>query len=277
MAIGMVGVAAIFPAAAKLQDDASTEIEAEQVARNAEAMIKARGIRVGPTGLRADATWNGNTAAPNAADNSPFAWTAAPMTWSSGAPCFSLRDRSYPSSLFNSTASGVAQVNRCDFFWVPLIRDADPRLGRSEPQAAVFVMHRASAPPSSPLVGTAINASDLVNGVPVPGVYQTTSMSMTTNNSMQIGDLALAGPVAFGALQFQWTYASNSPAYVANGPVPEVKLTDTPAINGPSYNREDPSAYTSSLFGAASPCVQVGTPGVTYRIILVSGDLLLEK
>jgi type II secretory pathway pseudopilin PulG len=278
MAIGMVSVASIFPVAAKLQDDASSEVEADQVARNAEALIKAKGIRVSSNG--GDNQWNPSQAGNNIADNSPFTWTAGPMTV---APCFSIRDRSYPSSLYNMAGATLAlQTSQCDFFWVPLVRDADPRLGRSEPQAAVFVMHRAAAAPTGTVLG-AINSSDAPNGVPVPEVVQTTTISMATTstpNGMQIGDLALYGPVPLGALSFQWVYGSSTVSG-STTPVSEVKLTDAPASSSTvTYNRDDPSAYANSpLFAAQYPYAQVfsGTRGVTYRIVLVSGDLLLEK
>jgi Tfp pilus assembly protein PilV len=284
LAIGMVGVAAIFPAAAKLQDDASNEIEAEQVARNAEAIIKARGIHVNQIG--ADPQWNQTQATNTASDNAPFQWTGACSS------CFSMRDRSYPSSLYQRTATTACkQTSQCDFFWVPLVRDADPRLGRSEPQAAVFVLHYAQAPAPATLTGSQVNNSGSdptanVSNDPQHFEPQVTLTASTPfsgiNSNPQVGDLTLCGPAPLGALQFQWTYNSNTPTYSTNGQsLAEVDVdssSDFPVSNGLT-NRDYPGAYASGLFSASVPYVQVysGTPGVIYRVILVSGDLLLEK
>jgi type II secretory pathway pseudopilin PulG len=275
MALGMVGVASIFPVAAKLQDDASSEIQAEQAARNAEAMIKARGMRVSQLAGN-DTQWNNQTgAAANTPDNSPFQWTAAPMT-GGAAPAFALRDRAYPSSLY------TASLSQCDFFWVPLVRDADPRLCRSEPQAAVFIMRRAAAAPSVTPPGTVVDTADATNGVPVSEVATNTSISLatsTTSGGMQVGDLALYGPVPMAVLPFQWTYTNNTPTFNST-PDAEVKRTDPLANSSPTAtNREDPDFYTGGLFSSTAPYAQVfsGTRAVTYRVVLVSGDLFLEK
>jgi len=313
MAVGMVSVASIFPVAAKLQDDAAGEILAEQASRNAEAMIKARGFRVSSTG--GDAWWNPVTPSATLGTNNPFYWNCNATLLGLAAPTatagLSLRDRSYPSSLCTNKPDPVTRqpvpgnpvvVTSCDFFWVPLVRNADPRLGRCEPQCAVFVMRRAAVAPvavSATVQNTNDANYDTSTGVPVAQVA-TTAIGPTnpapvattaTASGLGIGDLVLYGPVPLGVLNAQWSDASDTPTLdPSKGLQWEVLPQTNPGVVGyqPGY-RSNPANYTgpTNLFNPAlgtgsigpSGYAQVfsGTKAVTYRVILVSGDMLIQR
>lgn len=285
MAIGMVSVASLFPVAAKLQDDAANEIIAEQASRNAEAIIKARGVRVStigddPAAHVPTATWNVNTPGANYADNDPFSWNTAigPITTPLTAPLLALRDRSYPSSMYNSTLA--LTTAHCDFFWVPVVRDADPRLGRSEPQCAVFVMHRASVSPAA-APGTATitpTSDDPVSGVPVAIVTTNTLSGGTLPSSgLDNGDLVLYGSTPAAASHARWNDNGTAPTLTTSGLQWEVQPCTT--HGNPGY-RSNPANYTTGgFFGPNTYYAQAysASKAVTYRVTIVSGDLLLQK
>jgi hypothetical protein len=256
-------------------------------------MINGRGIRVGNSG--SDTWWNPGTPTASIGSN-PFYWNCptALITAVSATPTLPLRDRSYPSSLCTNLALGKAPVvTNCDFFWVPLVRNADPRLGRSEPQCAVFVMHKAAVA-VTPTAATGVNSGDDTStynatpgataGAPVPLIANSTCTATPTATStaasgLAVGDLTLYGPVPLAALNAQWTDLSTTPTLSSGGTLQWEVLPQTNQAQ-PGY-RSNPANYTAAanLFNSPAPYAQVlsGSKAVTFRVIMVSGDMLLQK
>lgn len=157
--IGLTTIAAIFPLAAHVQNRAFDEIIADQVSKNAEAMILARGFsyssladevygsddlgydrahwREGATGFRFGDTsggvfplgediafWNPDAVGGSAGTGSNIA-VPAEERWH-------LADRSYPST--------IADPSQREFFWMAMFRDNNLSAWERDMIAYVFVM-----------------------------------------------------------------------------------------------------------------------------------------
>lgn len=106
--IGAVAVASIFPTAIFLQKQTVDDMELDQSAENAEAMISSRKFKIVPGG-GFDTQYS-----TDAADNDSI----QPVVNTGGSlfDVFSFRDRTYPSYYAATQSSSI---------WVPLIRDGD--------------------------------------------------------------------------------------------------------------------------------------------------------
>lgn len=125
--IGFVAVAALFPAAAILQNQTISEVRAQQFSDNVRAMVKSHKF------IKDDLL---DTPAPDIVDGNVdigqrvhrFNYTAA------GYADWTLRDRSYPVRTTDPLLN--------DFYWVPLVRDADTQADSHEWQVFIFVLRR---------------------------------------------------------------------------------------------------------------------------------------
>jgi len=115
--VGFTAAASIFPVAALLQKRTMSDVEGKIVARNAENMLRGRGLTYDPV------AGTGNLAnyyTPGASYDqiTPFSETgsdlAGLLNTSNG---WSLNDRGYPTT--------VASASERDFVWFPLVRDSE--------------------------------------------------------------------------------------------------------------------------------------------------------
>jgi type II secretory pathway pseudopilin PulG len=128
-AVGFAAVAAIFPTAILLQKQTVDDVLGQQVARNAQALLEARGLSCDDL----------NTAGINsnwATDQRVYPLPAA-MLGTGGA--WTLSDRSYPSTTF--------PVDARKLYWVPLVRNRKPEpvlanIDPAEVVVYVFVLQR---------------------------------------------------------------------------------------------------------------------------------------
>ncbi len=130
--LGVIFVAAIFPAAALLQKETVTEVRVDQAARSVRALLTGmkfdhtgkQELRAAPTGLvdgDPDATGMVHRFVPISGDNPKTGgWT--------------LRDRTYPAV--------ANDLHSAEIYWVPLVCDADPDPGEHDWRVFAFVLTR---------------------------------------------------------------------------------------------------------------------------------------
>jgi len=154
-AIGMVAVASIFPVAILLQKQTVEQLEADHFARNARALVAARGFT--------SATWD--SVENDDAGSGPDA--VAPLPDDALAD-WSLADRSYDT---------LEDPTNREVFWVPLVYDADPANDAYAWRVYVFVVR---AEEGKTYTKVAADANPTGEPAIVPAVkVQTTTLAVT--------------------------------------------------------------------------------------------------
>lgn len=139
-AVGFVAVAAIFPTAILLQKKTVEDVVAQQVARNAQAVLEARGITAGAA-ITADlwlqldeaesgTTWDTDQRVHPLPSDVLTNHPAAPAIGTPPGQQWLLPDRSYPSS--------SSPVEARKVFWVPLVRDPTAVAGVNAGEVIVY-------------------------------------------------------------------------------------------------------------------------------------------
>lgn len=129
-AVGFIAVAAMFPAAIILQRETMTDVEAQLIARNAQAIIAVRTFTFSTVDNTADIKDAPLVPTPGIDDLTPFAQLAVPLNTR-----FTLGDRGYPTA--------EATTDERKFYWVPFLRRLkSPATGSSDFVVAALIMSR---------------------------------------------------------------------------------------------------------------------------------------
>jgi prepilin-type N-terminal cleavage/methylation domain-containing protein len=168
--IGFAMVATIFPSALLLQKRTVDNVLSRQATANAEAIITNRGLDTTTLNTDMNAAW---PLPANTWDRDQQVWPLPPdmlpYSFTSPSPVthyFTLADRGYPITIRDQTDR--------DYYWVPLLRDADPTAGTSasasEWNVYFFVLRRSRTLDYPNTTGIWANVNDAMNTTDVPRV-----------------------------------------------------------------------------------------------------------
>ncbi len=172
--IGFIAVASLFPAAAVLQKRTIDDVHIDEVARSAKAMIAGRrflGSNISTDGDAIDTDGQVH----------PMPSTGTGLT--SSISGWTIQDRSFPTI--------VGAPYNADYFWVPVVRDADTATGSRDWQVFLFVLRRDGGTQYNLSAAPARNAnpSDDNTAAPLNFVPKVRSIaaSRTSVNTISIG------------------------------------------------------------------------------------------
>ena len=187
-AIGFVFIAAIFPVAALLQKEAVDEVNAQQAARNTEAVITS-----------VQASYSSHLAGKLKtliAGNGGFAqdqrvWALDDVAYNNSNTKWSASIRSFPTSVPSDTDR--------KFYWVPLVRDSNPDSGvtANDIYTYVFILQKRNGAiyPASPTIFSSFSylcASPSTESDLIPKVYAVKVTSIS-NNTIKFRDTDFNG------------------------------------------------------------------------------------
>jgi len=271
-AIGFAMVATIFPAAVLIQKNTIDDVNSIQVARNAEGMLKGRGINETELkdlteGLPSETSIYGDFDTDQRVHRIPspmlFAGTAVTV--------WTLNDRSFPTT--------ISDPLRRRYFWVPMIK----MVGRHRWEVYVFVLQRregadykkanptswANPDDGTPLVVTDPNSVPGVRGEPV--ALPTTDDTRFNFPNQDFDD---DGANEAGLFADELLVQIGNQILDSNGIVHTVVFADSAGVNVNSPIPGYPNKVSHIWFGAPA---EPGHNSTTQRILILSDDVVNVK
>jgi len=252
--VGFTAAASIFPVAALLQKRTLADVEGRVVARNAENLLRGRGLTYDESDNTTD-LYNYYPAVPSTTfdEVKPFGTTSTPSTLDIEGLLdeWTISDRGYPTT--------VLDVADRDFVWFPLVRDANSNSAAPDWTFYLFLMQaepNATYPNPSFEDTTGHPSVDVVDtGLGISG----NKKRFTFTNTDGSGNLLIDAS--------DWLLDSNGVIYTTTE-------ADTGGVTVAGLILTVPAAPTAIYYGTR-PAEAESDPS-TFSIIALSGDTIVS-